>query len=93
MKTEAETPCDGDVIALVAGSDTSGAAQQGGLTQVGPIYDNELARQLVGPLPEGARLHCLVDACKGVFALGLPSRTYTRADGWTAWEAGPFLLA
>ncbi|CAL5219515.1 g1360 [Coccomyxa viridis] len=54
--------------------------------KVGPIYDDELAKQLVRPLPEGARLHCLVDACKGVFALGLPSRTYTRADGWSAWE-------
>jgi hypothetical protein len=40
----------------------------------------------VAPLQEGARLHCFVDACKGVFALGLPSRTYTRADGWSAWE-------
>ena len=38
--------------------------------QVGPIYDDELAKQLVRPLPEGARLHCFVDACKGVFALG-----------------------
>ena len=64
-----------------------------GAVQVGPIYDDELAKQLVRPLPEGARLHCLVDACKGVFALGLPSRTYTRADGWSAWEAGPFHLA
>ena len=61
--------------------------------QVGPIYDDELAKLLVGPLAEGARLHCLVDACKGVFALGLPSRTYTRADGWSAWEASPLLLA
>ena len=53
---------------------------------MGPIYDDELATQLVAPLGEGTRLHCFVDACKGVFALGLPSRTYTRADGWSAWE-------
>ena len=38
------------------------------------------------PLREGCRLHCFVDACKGVFALGLPSCTYTRADGWSSWE-------
>ena len=56
---------------------------------MGPIYDDELATQLVAPLGEGARLHCFVDACKGVFALGLPSRTYTRADGWSAWEVPP----
>ena len=54
--------------------------------QVGPIYDDDLAKQLVAPLKEGARLHCFVDACKGIFALGLPSRTYTRADGWSSWE-------
>ena len=67
------------------------ACQQGGTVQVGPIYDDELAKQLVRPLPEGARLHCFVDACKGVFALGLPSRTYTRADGWSAWEVSSSL--
>lgn len=53
---------------------------------MGPICDDDLAKQLVGPLREGARLHCFVDACKGVFALGLPSCTFTRADGWSSWE-------
>ena len=45
------------------------------------------------PLREGCRLHCFVDACKGVFALGLPSCTYTRADGWSSWEVRSHCLA
>ena len=56
------------------------------MAQAGPLYDDALYGALVAPLPSGARLHCLVDACKGVFALGLPSCVYTRADGWSNWE-------
>ena len=80
------------MVGLVASPGTHRRSHQGGAVQVNPIYDDELAKQLVGPLPEGAQMHCFVDACKGVFALGLPSRTYTRADGWSAWEACPLLL-
>jgi hypothetical protein len=54
--------------------------------RAGPICDSELHGALVAPLPAGARLHCFVDACRGVFALGLPSCVYTRADGWSNWE-------
>ena len=61
-------------------------SRQCSAVQTGPICDDELAEQLVKPLREGCRLHCFVDACKGVFALGLPSCTYTRADGWSSWE-------
>ena len=54
--------------------------------QAGPVHDEELHAALVAPLPTGARLHCLVDACRGAFVLGLPACVYTRADGWSNWE-------
>ena len=43
-------------------------------------------------LVKGSRLHCFVDTCRGIFALGLPSCVYTRADGWSNWEASTLLL-
>jgi hypothetical protein len=55
--------------------------------QAGPIYEDELYEGLVAQLVKGSRLHCFVDTCRGIFALGLPSCVYTRADGWSNWEA------
>lgn len=58
------------------------------LLQVGPIYEDDLYEALVTPLVKGSRLHCFLDTCRGIFALGLPSCVYTRADGWSNWEVG-----
>ncbi len=62
------------------------------LRQAGPIYEDELYEGLVARLVKGSRLHCFVDTCRGIFALGLPSCVYTRADGWSNWEASTLLL-
>ncbi|CAL8467614.1 g7152 [Coccomyxa elongata] len=54
--------------------------------EAGPIYEDELYEAVVARLVKGSRLHCFVDTCRGIFALGLPSCVYTRADGWSNWE-------
>lgn len=61
------------------------------LSQAGPIYEDELYEAVVARLVKGSRLHCFVDTCRGIFALGLPSCVYTRADGWSNWEVRQLL--
>ena len=57
--------------------------------QEGGISEADVVERLVRRLPAGARLHCVVDACRGGIALGLPARTRTRPDSWAEWQARP----
>lgn len=43
------------------------------------IVDDELYEKIIRPLPQGAKLHVIIDACKSGNALGLPFR-YTSTD-------------
>ncbi|KAK9826757.1 hypothetical protein WJX81_006172 [Elliptochloris bilobata] len=52
----------------------------------GGIAETDMSERLVQRLPAGARLHCVVDACRGDISLGLPARTLTRPDSWADWQ-------
>ena len=54
--------------------------------QAGEIVDDDLNRMLVNPLPQGVRLHCVVDACHSGSVLDLPF-TATCHHGYLRWES------
>ncbi|DBA75792.1 TPA: hypothetical protein ACH3X1_010200 [Trebouxia sp. C0004] len=59
--------------------------------QAGMIVDDELNNWLVNPLPQGCRLHCIIDACHSGSVMDLPYRSKIK-HGQPQWKqeyAGP----
>ena len=53
--------------------------------QAGMIVDDELNTFLVNPLPQGCRLHAIVDACHSGSVLDLPYRSKIK-NGQPVWK-------
>lgn len=52
----------------------------------GEIVDDELNRMLVNPLPQGAKLHAIIDACHSGSVMDLPFTASSRG-GYPTWES------
>ncbi|XP_038984838.1 metacaspase-1-like isoform X2 [Phoenix dactylifera] len=52
----------------------------------GPILDDEINETLVRPLPRGAKLHAIVDACHSGTVLDLPYLCRFNRGGFYQWE-------
>lgn len=50
------------------------------------IVDDELNRMLVNPLPQGVKLHAIIDACHSGSVLDLPYQATVRG-GYATWNA------
>ena len=59
--------------------------------QAGMIIDDEINNWLVNPLPQGCKLHCIIDACHSGSVMDLPYRSKIK-HGQPQWKneyAGP----
>uniref|UniRef100_A0A0D6QYL0 Uncharacterized protein n=1 Tax=Araucaria cunninghamii TaxID=56994 RepID=A0A0D6QYL0_ARACU len=52
----------------------------------GMLVDDEINRAIVNPLPRGARLHAIIDACHSGTVLDLPYFCRLSRDGRYVWE-------
>lgn len=59
--------------------------------QAGMIIDDELNNWLVNPLPQGCKLHCIIDACHSGSVMDLPYRSKIKygQPQWKNEYAGP----
>jgi len=55
--------------------------------RAGEIIDDDLNRMLINPLPQGVKLHAIIDACHSGSVMDLPYQA-TVHNGVATWEAG-----
>jgi metacaspase-1 len=55
--------------------------------QAGEILDYEMNKILINPLPQGVKLHAIIDACHSGSALNLPYSATVKQDGYPRWES------
>ena len=68
-----------------------GGIMTASLLQAGMIIDDEINNWLVNPLPQGCKLHCIIDACHSGSVMDLPYRSKIK-HGQPQWKneyAGP----
>ena len=49
--------------------------------------DADLNKILINPLPQGVKLHAIIDACHSGSALNLPYSATVKQDGYPRWES------
>ena len=82
------------IIIIIASLLPDGAAESSFellVLQAGMIIDDELNNWLVNPLPQGCKLHCIIDACHSGSVMDLPYRSKIKY-GQPTWKneyAGP----
>ncbi|XP_027106255.1 metacaspase-1 isoform X4 [Coffea arabica] len=57
----------------------------------GTILDDEINATIVKPLPSGAKLHAIIDACHSGTVLDLPFLCRMNSEGYYVWEDHGFL--